>query len=57
MSSAGKLKRIVGKKQEFDKKGWAGFKKGVADYVRRKAIADANRPSRLTVTPIEKGAK
>ena len=59
MSSAADYKKAPGKREEFDKRGWAGFKKGVADYWRRRENADANRVARskVIVTPIEKGAK
>ncbi len=58
-SSAAKYKKAPGKREEFDKRGWAGFKKGVADYFRRQESAEANRArrSKVVVTPIEKGDK
>ncbi len=57
MSSAADYKKAPGKREEFSKRGLAAFKKGVADYCRRKENAEANKVSRITVTPIEKVAK
>ncbi len=57
MSSAADYKKAPGKRDEFSKRGWADFKKGVADYCRRKENADANKSSRVVVMPIEKVAK